>query len=686
MENSANYTPQSVITTGMFNFDAFGITNFKLVGTVRVSVSDSFNAGDSARGSSKLFSQLSTPGSGEVEWTTSQLNNIRGVLTTYQNFANIPFQWTNDFDTFTSGLDTTVNPADVGAADISDINISLINRSDSRWAGISGASLDSIFGYVGGREDIVINGYWFGASTSFAPNTPINQILMHEFGHSLGLSHPHSSFDYVNFRPSVITNDFSAIQFAGFQQLGFRIDSAFDLAKEYFTIMSYDDQPSFGTTTGVRQQAITPMILDVIALQEAYGEGSGTSGMGNDTITPGVDAYRTYFDKGGIDTVDLSHYTAGAYFAMGADIIGVAHKVGVSMSVKDAVSTILDGNDPQHLRWYLGGFENAKGSSAADLIVGNSLANRIDGGNGDDILHGGLFEVDSGNDTINGGLGNDVINGYDGNDLLSGEDGDDAISGGAGSDTIAGGSGIDTVIFSSKVSDYIIAKSGATYTVRPRSNIDGSDLLTDVESLTFSDRTVNLLIQQVAANTPQKTVDQVIELYLAFFNRIPDADGLLYWIQQSNAGQTISKIAESFYAAGVNTSNLTGFSGTMTNSDFVNVIYKNLLGRKDGAEPAGLAYWTGELGNGHSTRASVVSAILDSAHTHKGSAVYGYVADLLDNKVAVSKTAAVQFGLGFGSAEASINQGMAVSAAITPYSTAVALTLLGVSPGDLHLT
>ena len=37
-----SYTPNGVIAQAMYNFDAFGFTNFRYDGTVRVSVSDSF--------------------------------------------------------------------------------------------------------------------------------------------------------------------------------------------------------------------------------------------------------------------------------------------------------------------------------------------------------------------------------------------------------------------------------------------------------------------------------------------------------------------------------------------------------------------------------------------------------------------------------------------------------------------
>ena len=76
----------------------------------------------------------------------------------------------------------------------------------------------------------------------------------------------------------------------------------------------------------------------------------------------------------------------------------------------------------------------------------------------------------------------------------------------------------------------------------------------------------------------------------------------------------------------------------MINADFVTVVYKNVLGRPDGADAEGLAYWSGKSADGIASRGALVSTILDSAHTYKGDASFGFVADLLDNKITVAKT------------------------------------------------
>ena len=159
-----------------------------------------------------------------------------------------------------------------------------------------------------------------------------------------------------------------------------------------------------------------------------------------------------------------------------------------------------------------------------------------------------------------------------------------------------------------------------------------------------------------------------------------------YWITQLKAGKTISDIATSFYSAGVQYTTLTGFSTGMTNTDFINTIYRHVLGRADGADADGLNYWNQALSSGQATRGSLVSNILDSAHTFKGNATWGWVANLLDNKISVANTVVVAWGVNYNTAEQSIAQGMAIAAAVTPTDTQAALNLIGINLTDATLT
>jgi len=214
---------------------------------------------------------------------------------------------------------------------------------------------------------------------------------------------------------------------------------------------------------------------------------------------------------------------------------------------------------------------------------------------------------------------------------------------------------------------------------------NGSVSLSAVDHLVFDDHTVNLAVQARAASMAAADLRHLLELYVAFFNRVPDADGLVYWIDQFIAGRSIPQIAETFYAAGMLYPSLTGLSVGMSNADFVNIIYRNVFGRPADADPHGLAYWNGELASGRATRSSLVPDMLAAAHLTQGDPVYGAAAALLDNKLAVATSFAVTLGLNYLSPAASVSQGMAIAAAVTSTSTAAALALIGVSPSPAPL-
>lgn len=238
--------------------------------------------------------------------------------------------------------------------------------------------------------------------------------------------------------------------------------------------------------------------------------------------------------------------------------------------------------------------------------------------------------------------------------------------------TIVGG----IATFSGLRQNYTITKSGTSFIVKDNVGSDGTQTVSNVTSLKFSDVSVNLVIADSASKISTANLNRLMELYVAFFNRVPDADGLNYWITQLIAGQSINQIAIAFYNAGVANSATTGYSPTMSNADFVNTVYKNVLGRSTGADAGGLAYWTGQLASGSATRGSLVASILDSVHAFKGDTTWGWVADLLDNKVAVAKFFAVDGGLTYLSPADSITKGMAIAAAITPTDTSAALKLI----------
>src|SRR5262249_24273007 len=101
--------------------------------------------------------------------------------------------------------------------------------------------------------------------------------------------------------------------------------------------------------------------------------------------------------KGGIDTAD---YSRDHFFDLGdsADRVivnlGLNGNNGTGVEFKSLAQVSTDS---------LISIENVTGTAGSDTIVGNELANMLDGRPGDDILDGGV-----GNDVLIGGPGNDT--------------------------------------------------------------------------------------------------------------------------------------------------------------------------------------------------------------------------------------------------------------------------------------
>ena len=125
------------------------------------------------------------------------------------------------------------------------------------------------------------------------------------------------------------------------------------------------------------------------------------------------------------------------------------------------------------------------GLAGNDTLTGNSLADIIEGGTGDDRLFGL-----GGNDVLNGGDGNDFLDGGSGDDYVSGEIGNDNFFGSLGSDFFNGGAGTDVANYSS---------FGSSITLLPTGSIlkggGGTDQLFQVETIIanagFSNNTID---------------------------------------------------------------------------------------------------------------------------------------------------------------------------------------------------
>ncbi len=135
-----------------------------------------------------------------------------------------------------------------------------------------------------------------------------------------------------------------------------------------------------------------------------------TGGSGADQIN-GNDGFdlASYFDSNAAVTIDLEQGIASGGHATG-----------------DVLTSI----------------EDLDGSFFADTLLGDAIANYINGHEGDD--------------TINGRAGDDRLDGNDGGDSIFGGTGNDRLSGDAGNDTLSGGEGADIFVFNGSFDNDVI--------------------------------------------------------------------------------------------------------------------------------------------------------------------------------------------------------------------------------------
>ena len=306
-----------------------------------------------------------------------------------------------------------------------------------------------------------------GAGTDFVNGQYGWFTALHEIGHALGLSHP----------------------FDGGSADGSTLNLKFDSQRN--TVMTYVQTDrnvkiaySGGSASYSRVHTSTPGLLDIEAMEHLYGSsgwndaathgnncfwGAGDGGM-ND-FGNNYDYIRVITDSGGTgDTLDASAVTAtGSIINLTP---GTYSSINYYATQAEKIAAVT-GGDAWATSWFEGQLANldATASAANDYYSGYTREALYRGQDNVGIAHNTWIE------NAKGGAGNDTI---------TGNSRANVITGNAGDDTIDGGAGDDIAVFSQAKSAYTISGSG-TITVQANSGTDGTDTLTNIKFLKFSD-------------------------------------------------------------------------------------------------------------------------------------------------------------------------------------------------------
>jgi len=100
--------------------------------------------------------------------------------------------------------------------------------------------------------------------------------------------------------------------------------------------------------------------------------------------------------------------------------------------------------------------------------------------------------------------------------------------------------------------------------------------------------------------------EDIVKLYIALLGRVPDGEGLDYWVTQASVNNwDMATLANNMYYAAV-----MQFPEYADVRKLVENIYKNVLGVSPEEDPEGINYWINEIISGKTTVGKVAADII----------------------------------------------------------------------------
>ncbi len=192
--------------------------------------------------------------------------------------------------------------------------------------------------------------------------------------------------------------------------------------------------------------------------------------------------------------------------------------------------------------------------------------------------------------------------------------GSDTFIARGGNEVIDGEGGTDTLEVSGERSEYTLTLSADGIVLTDRAGRDGSDTLVSIERVDFQTGSSSegsvLPLDQLDGVTllSDEQFTQIVELYIAYFNRAPDAVGLAFWGNAFAEGLTMEEMAQLFIDQD-ETRDM--YPDDLSNEDFATQVYTNVLGRIP--DPDGFDFWVGVLDAGEVSRDTFILSVLEGA-------------------------------------------------------------------------